>query len=264
MQRKQRTTFTYLALAASAAFIIVLFFALAAVGQQGIGCTLLGYCPKQSGGLVFPWSIQNLMWVMFFIALGELGFRRQETQVSHSHLTAGYLPHNEDNSILQLEDLTDIFRKVRNKIDDDAALLPKLIYRAILQFENSRSIDQAASLVNSQMEYLSHQLDLHYTMLRYLIWLIPTLGFIGTVYGISITLAAVGAMNPEDPTLLEVATSNLAVAFDTTLIALVQSAIVVYLMHVIQEKEEHCLNLSGQNCLNNLINRLYIVKGDQQ
>lgn len=263
MQRMQRTTYTYLALVASLAFIIVLFFVLAAINQQGISCTLLGHCPKQNGGLSFPWSIQNLMWVMFFIALGELAFRWQETRLSKSHLTLGYLPHDEDNAVLQAEDLTEVFIKVKNKVSDDAALLPKLIYRAILQFENSHSIDQAANLVNSQMEYLSHQLDLRYTMLRYLIWLIPTLGFIGTVYGISITLAAVGAMSPEDPKLLEVATSNLAVAFDTTLIALVQSTIVVYLMHVIQEQEEHCLNLSGQNCLNNLINRLYVVKGDQ-
>ena len=39
-----------------------------------------------------------------------------------------------------------------------------------------------------------------------------------------------------------------------------QSALLVYLMHLVQEKEEHCLNLSGQECFDNLVNRLYVRK----
>ena len=95
-------------------------------------------------------------------------------------------------------------------------------------------------------------------MVRYLSWLLPTLGFIGTVYGIAITLAVAGNANPEDPALLGNLTRSLAVAFNTTLLALLQSAFIVFLMHLTQGREEQALNTSGQYCLNNLINRLYV------
>jgi len=57
--------------------------------------------------------------------------------------------------------------------------------------------------------------------------------------------------------LLSELTQRLAVAFYTTLLALIQAAILVFIMHIVQAQEERSLNLSGQYCLDNLINRLY-------
>jgi hypothetical protein len=51
---------------------------------------------------------------------------------------------------------------------------------------------------------------------------------------------------------------TLGVGFDCTMVALVESAILVFLMHVAQQKEEGAVNLAGTYCLKNLINRLYI------
>ena len=64
-------------------------------------------------------------------------------------------------------------------------------------------------------------------MVRYVVWAIPTLGFIGTVLGISLALAFAGAVDLQDPNLLAELTKRLAVAFDTTLLALVMSAVLV-------------------------------------
>ena len=95
-------------------------------------------------------------------------------------------------------------------------------------------------------------------MLRYLVWLIPTLGFIGTVVGIALALDYAGSNeDPQNPDLLAEITGRLGVAFYTTLLALIQSALLVFALHIVQQKEEMALNLSGQYCLDNLINRLY-------
>lgn len=51
--------------------------------------------------------------------------------------------------------------------------------------------------------------------------------------------------------------ANLGVAFYTTLLALVQSAMLVLALHITQAREERVLNRAGQYCLDNLINRLY-------
>ena len=95
-------------------------------------------------------------------------------------------------------------------------------------------------------------------MVRYVVWAIPTLGFIGTVIGISLALAFAGQADLQDPLLLAELTKRLAVAFNTTLLALVMSAILVLIQHLVQAFEEQALNAAGQYCLDNLINRLYV------
>ena len=57
-----------------------------------------------------------------------------------------------------------------------------------------------------------------------------------------------------------VLTTKLGVAFNTTLLALVMSAILVFFMHLAQGREESALNNTGQYCMDNLINRLYEEK----
>ena len=92
-------------------------------------------------------------------------------------------------------------------------------------------------------------------MVRYTIRVLPTLGFIGTVLGISQALRFAGAANPPDPTLLQELTQILAVAFDTTLLTLSLAAVLVLAQHLVQRYEE-ALNAAGQYCIDNLINRL--------
>lgn len=126
-----------------------------------------------------------------------------------------------------------------------------------MQFQSSRSIEQANSLLNSSLELYLHEIDLRYSMLRYIMWLIPSLGFIGTVIGITLALNYAGGADFQDPSLLAELTSRLAVAFYTTLLALIQAAVLVFMLHITQAYEERSLNLAGQYCLDNLINRLY-------
>ena len=102
-----------------------------------------------------------------------------------------------------------------------------------------------------------HEIDLRYSMLRYLTWLIPSLGFIGTVMGIMFALQYAGVpANAESEDFLYQVTSRLGVAFTTTLLALVMSAVLVLMQSLVQAKEERALNEAGQYCLDNLILRL--------
>ena len=93
--------------------------------------------------------------------------------------------------------------------------------------------------------------------MRFLVWVIPTTGFIGTVVGIAISLE--GMQDPKNIQ-FERVTSGLAVAFYTTIIALVLSAILVLMQNLIQRREETALNRAAQYCLRNLINRIYTDK----
>ena len=90
---------------------------------------------------------------------------------------------------------------------------------------------------------------------RFVAWLVPTLGFIGTVYALGASLSEAGS-STGDLDIKDVA-RTLGVGFDCTMVALAQSAILVFLMQLIQEKEETAVNLAGDYTLRNLINRLY-------
>ena len=211
-------------------------------------------------GQSFPFSVQNAMWIAFSIALGELLIRMQAARGELKQLSLHLLPED-PRVVLQAQDLGEIYRGLRRHPDFKRRFLPRLIDRCILQFQASLSSEQSASLLNSSLEMFMHEVDLRYGMLRYICWFIPSLGFIGTVVGIGRALAFAGdKINVQNPELLTIVTGRLAVSFDGTFLALVMASILVFLQHVTQTKEERALNLAGQYCLDNLINRLYVRK----
>ena len=208
----------------------------------------------------YPFTVQNIMWIVFSLGMGELVVRVRDAIGERAQIQEAYLPEDE-RTILQTPELSQIYNRARRVSspggEAEGRFLPRLIQRVVLQFQTSRSIDQANSLLNSSLELYLHEIDLRYSMIRYVVWVIPTLGFIGTVVGISLALAYAGSVDLQDPTLLAELTTRLAVAFNTTLLALFMSAILVLVQHVVQAHEEGALNLAGQYCLDNLINRLY-------
>jgi biopolymer transport protein ExbB/TolQ len=209
----------------------------------------------------YPFTVQNVMWIVFAVGLAELVVRQRDAAAERRQLRAGWLPEDE-TTILQGPELRRIYAATRPvgsaAKERSRRFLPRLIQRVVTQFQTNESIDQANAVLNSSMDLFMHEIDLRYSMVRYVVWVIPTLGFIGTVIGISLALAFAGQADLQDPMLLAELTTRLAVAFNTTLLALVMSAILVLIQHLVQAYEEQALNAAGQYCLDNLINRLYV------
>ena len=49
-------------------------------------------------------------------------------------------------------------------------------------------------MFNASLELFEHEVELRYNTLRYIVWLIPTLGFIGTAVGIALALSDAGSV----------------------------------------------------------------------
>jgi len=203
----------------------------------------------------YPFTVHNIMWMIFFIGFSELLFRINVIDKNRKQLENKLLPED-DHTVLTIRDLGPLYKKLKN-YQDQSMFLPKMVLRIITQFQTSRSVEQAQNLLNSSLELVQHEMDIKYSMLRYIMWLIPTLGFIGTVLGISDALAYAGSVPPTDKNLLTEVTKQLGVAFHTTLLALIMSGILMFIMHIVQSMEDRVLNRAGQYCLDNLINRLY-------
>ena len=206
----------------------------------------------------WPLTVQNILWLAFFAGLGELAIRWRAGRLELSQVSRGYLPEDDETVLRPGEDLTPIYQKVRASKYREICFVPRLIERCVLGFNISHSADQTNSLLNSSLELYLHEIDLRYNIVRYITWLIPSLGFIGTVIGIMLALNYAGdRANVESPDMLYHVTERLGVAFSTTLLALVMASILVFIQNVVQGKEETALNRAGQYCLDNLINRLY-------
>lgn len=206
----------------------------------------------------WPLTVQNILWLAFFAGLGELSIRWRAGRLEESQVERGYLPEDEETVLRPGEDLTPIYQKVRASKYRETCFVPRLIERCVLGFNISHSADQTNSLLNSSLELYLHEIDLRYNIVRYITWLIPSLGFIGTVIGIMLALNYAGdRANVASADMLYQVTERLGVAFSTTLLALIMASILVFLQNVIQGREETALNKAGQYCLDNLINRLY-------
>jgi biopolymer transport protein ExbB/TolQ len=209
---------------------------------------------RNSPHFPYPFTIQNFEHIFFFLALGELFVRwrvgARELQFAHM----GLLPEDQQ-TVLQAQDLSMLRHRVANQFDGEHGFLPSLIDMCILQFQSGRSVDQTVAVMTSNLELIEHRVDMRYGLVRYIAWLIPTLGFIGTVIGLGASLAAV----PEDSSKINMSTiaHMLAVGFDCTMVALAESAILVYILYIVNEQEEKAVNLAGTYTLRNLINRLY-------
>ena len=215
------------------------------------------------GSFPYPLTIQNVMWIVFFVGAGELLHRHLQGRREGQQLAKRLLPEDEV-TVLSQKDLGEFYRKIRSTDPEEKYWLQRLLKSAILQFQASGSTGQANAIFNSNVEFYHHEIELRYNLLRYLVWLIPTLGFIGTVTGIALSLRnagpifsaeAGGASAPAG--IMAELVQNLGVAFYTTLLALLQSAILMAAMHIVQGREEKFLNRAGQYTLRNLLNRLY-------
>ncbi len=243
---------------------ITLLSLLNPAGEQSLAADLL--LDRNTKSFVYPFTIQNLMWIIFFIGLGELYVRYIVGSGEAQQLGKQLLPED-DQTVLRQQDVGTIYRDVRASDPEGKFWLQRLLSRSILAFQSTGAIEQVSSVFNSALELCQHEIDLRYNLLRYLVWLIPTLGFIGTVVGIALalngagdTFAQAGAhanLSQLGPQLMKGLTGDLGVAFYTTLLALLQSAVLMFAMHLIQGHEEGALNKVGQYCLDNLINRLY-------
>lgn len=210
---------------------------------------------SDSSFFMYPFTIQNMMWLAFFVGLGELYYRHGQSQSMIQSLQDDILDID-SSRLINNNDTKTIYKTLKQYDGTLATLLTALLHR----FQASFSVEQTNEMLNSQLEFLQYRLDLAYNYVRYLSWFIPTLGFIGTVVGIAYALLGVAKSDPSGADFLAQLVGKLAVAFNTTLVALIMSAVLVFLTHLIQNKEEEAIIDCGEYCLNGFILKLYINK----
>lgn len=102
--------------------------------------------------------------------------------------------------------------------------------------ENTEDTSIVPSFLEVQKESMLAMNDGKTNIIRFLIWAIPTIGFIGTVIGISQALTGTLSLQSSRDLVASAAQGNVSslmgMAFDTTLIALICAFIVMFIYHL--------------------------------
>ena len=129
-------------------------------------------------------------------------------------------------------------------------LLPEAMLAALHRFHATSSIQDSANAVKERAELTADRLDSSLSLVRYIAWAIPAIGFIGTVRGIGLALAYAEDAIKGD---IGPVTTALGLAFNSTLVALLISMALMYFMHIVQSRQESFVIETQTYCRNKLI-----------
>jgi biopolymer transport protein ExbB/TolQ len=114
-------------------------------------------------------------------------------------------------------------------------LLPRCLLSALHRFAATRNIQDVSTTTHTVCLTEAERLDSELSMIRYIAWAIPSLGFLGTVRGIGLALSQAQKAVEGD---ISGVTENLGVAFNSTLIALLLGLVLMFLIHQLQLHQE--------------------------
>jgi biopolymer transport protein ExbB/TolQ len=114
-------------------------------------------------------------------------------------------------------------------------LLPRALLAALYRYGATRNVQDVSEAARGVCEAEADRLDSELSMLRYVAWAIPAIGFIGTVRGIGDALGEAHRAVTGD---VSGVTEGLGTAFNSTLVALLISIVLMFLLHQLQLAQE--------------------------
>jgi hypothetical protein len=187
--------------------------------------------------------------------------RYWEVQRQRRAFGLGLLPTDDGVRILP-EDARPLLRKLEQATRGRPYILANMIRMALGKYAASRSGPDVTETVRTAAEVDQARLVTSMATVHYLAWAIPAIGFLGTVRGLAGSFTMAAHTDEETARFIEGATRHLNVAFDCTLIALLLSLLLMFLVHTVQRDEEALVIDAQQYCLEHLVNRLYEPRGD--
>ncbi len=136
---------------------------------------------------------------------------------------------------------------------EDLGILSKVYSTVLSSFLRNKALDSVAEAMNYTCEKEGERMESELSMIRYLIWAIPSIGFIGTVRGIGEALSQAHIAVEGN---IAGMTASLGVAFNSTFVALVVSIFLMYFLHQLQLSQDRLVLELNDRCNDNLLPKL--------
>ena len=178
---------------------------------------------------------QEACFILMFWALAIMGYKAVKIAGERRLLDVDLVPVAEGMRILP-EDTREFARQVQQLPDDrQRMVLPRALLNALRRFASTHNIQDVSSSTHTIFESEAERLESELSMIRYISWAIPSIGFIGTVRGIGEALAQADKAVQGD---IAGVTQSLGVAFNSTFIALLISIFLMFLVYQLQLTQE--------------------------
>lgn len=171
-----------------------------------------------------------MLWALAILSYKGLVVYRQQRLLQHDLLQ---LP---DNLPIGREDTHELAERLNTLPDADReSLLPRALLTAVERFAATGNVQDVSTAARDICESEGERLESELSIIRYIAWAIPSVGFIGTVRGIGDALGQAHRAVEGDITGV---TASLGVAFNSTFIALVISIVLMFFIHQLQLMQE--------------------------
>lgn len=193
--------------------------------------------------------IQAFTYLAFFWAFFEVKEKLRVIARERGAFKLNIIPTN-DKHVFMPQDINNLKFKLIEFERKEKYILSDLLKKACTKFRTSGSLSELIDIVSIQIEVSQEKSEGDQSVIRYLTWVIPSIGFVGTVIGISRALIVANSGDMERITKL------LGVAFDTTLISLVLSIIIMWFVHQLYEETDRFHSDLKEFVIDNLINKI--------
>ena len=134
--------------------------------------------------------------------------------------------------------------------------LVRTLISSLRRFLITGNIQNTSETIEANVEALAQKQEAENSMVRYLIWAIPAIGFIGTVRGIGTALSQADQALAGD---IAGMTESLGIAFNSTFVALLISIVLMFLLHQLQRLQDSMVVDTQDYCEAFLLNRISSV-----
>jgi len=186
-------------------------------------------------------------------ALAIIGYKTWHTRRERALLARDLVNVPEGMRILP-EDTREYARPIEALPPTEAeCLLPRALLVSLYRFGATRNVQDVSEAARTVCGAEAERLDSELSMLRYIAWAIPAIGFIGTVRGIGDALGEAHRAVTGD---VSGVTEGLGTAFNSTLAALLISIVLMFLLHQLQLAQERLVLDSETYLDRNLIRHM--------
>ena len=209
------------------------------------------YVRERSTWVLIKDMEQEACFILMWWALAIMGYKGWVISKERKLLEVDLVPIAEGMRILP-EDTREFARQVEALPDHERVMvLPRALLSALRRFSTTRNIQDVSSTTHTIFESEADRLESELSMIRYISWAIPSIGFIGTVRGIGEALAQADKAVQGNITGV---TQSLGVAFNSTFIALLISIFLMFLVYQLQLVQER-LVFDSENYLDDKLIR---------
>lgn len=208
----------------------------AVLREQGVKMrTEPDYVPERSFYVIVRDFEQEACFVLMLWAVAIMGLKGAQVAAGQKLLGVQLVPRAEGTRILP-EDAREYARRLEALPDTERdSLLPRSLLAGLYRFSATRNIQDVSETTRALCAAESDRLDAELSMLRYIAWAVPSIGFIGTVRGIGEALGQAHQAVAGD---IAGVTQSLGVAFNSTFIALLISIVLMFLLHQLQLQQD--------------------------